>query len=100
MIPYGRHSVGKDDVKAVVRVLLSDWLTQGLQVEKFEQLLAEYCGVKYAVVVSSGTTALHTAFVAAGIGEGDEFITTPMTFVATANAGLYVDAKPLFFYID
>ena len=100
MIPYGRHSVGKDDVKAVVRVLLSDWLTQGLQVEKFEQLLAEYCGVKYAVVVSSGTAALHTAFVAAGIGEGDEFITTPMTFVATANAGLYADAKPVFVDID
>lgn len=100
MIPYGRQSIRKDDIDAVARVLRSDWLTQGPKIAEFEKALAKHCGAKYAVAVSSGTAALHTAYFAAGLTEGDEFITTPLTFAATANAGLYLGAKPVFADID
>lgn len=100
MIPYGRQSIGQEDVEAVVTVLRSDWLTQGPLVERFERALADYCGAKYAVVVSSGTAALQTAYFAAGLRTGDEFITSPMTFAATCNAGIWQGAKPVFVDIN
>src|SRR3989338_4046300 len=96
VIPYGRQTIDNDDIKAVVSVLRSDWLTQGPTVSKFEDSLARYCNAKHAVAVSSGTAALHLAYLAAGLGSGDEIITTPNTFVATSNMLLAVDAKPVF----
>lgn len=95
-IPYGHQWIDKSDIASVSRVLKSDWITQGPGVERFEQAIARYCGVKYAVAFSSGTAALHAAYSAAGIGSGDEVITTPMTFVATANAIVYCGGKPVF----
>lgn len=100
MIPYGRQSLGDDDVAAVLETLRSPYLTQGPLVEQFEQALAEYTGAKYAVAVANGTAALHAAYAAAGLGSGDEFITTPMTFAATANAGLWQRATPVFVDVD
>lgn len=96
MIPYGHQSIDDSDIKAVVETLKSDWLTQGPKIQEFENALASYCGAKYAAVFSSGTAALHAAYFAAGLKKGDEFITTPLTFAATANAGLYLGAKPVF----
>lgn len=95
-IPYGRQTVDNSDIKSVVAVLRSDWLTQGPAVREFEESLAKYCNAKYAVTVSSGTAALHLAYLAAGLGSGDEAITTPNTFVATTNMLLAVGAKPIF----
>lgn len=100
MIPYSHQSIHTDDLRAVARVLRSDWLTQGPQVALFETELAKYCGARYATVFSSGTAALHAAYFVAGIAKGDEFITSPLTFAATANAGLYLGAKPVFADID
>jgi UDP-4-amino-4,6-dideoxy-N-acetyl-beta-L-altrosamine transaminase len=99
-IPYGRQNVDEEDIKAVIEALRCDWITQGPRVEEFEARVAEYCGVRYAVAFNSGTSALHAAMYAAGIGEGDEVITTPLTFVATANAALYVGARPVFVDIN
>ncbi|NIA20103.1 MAG: UDP-4-amino-4,6-dideoxy-N-acetyl-beta-L-altrosamine transaminase, partial [Xanthomonadaceae bacterium] len=99
-IPYGRHSLGPDDIQAVVEILKSDWLTQGPMVQKFEQAFASLCGACYAVAVSSGTAALHLAALAAGFAPGDEVITSPITFVASANCVIYVGAKPVFADID
>lgn len=95
-IPYGHQWIDKSDIASVVRVLKSDWITQGPTVERFEQAIAKYCKVRYAVAFSSGTAALHAAYAAAGIGPGDEVITTPMTFAATANAVVYCGGKPVF----
>ena len=95
-IPYGRQAVDDNDIKAVVRTLKSDWLTQGPAVREFEESLAKYCNAKYAVAVSNGTAALHLAYLAAGLGNGAEVITTPNTFVATTNMLLSVGAKPVF----
>ncbi len=100
LIPYGRHSIDEDDIKAVVDVLRSDWITQGPLVDKFEAKVAEYCGTRYAVAFNSGTSALHGAMFAAGIKSGDEVITTPLSFVATANAAVYLGAKPVFVDIN
>ncbi len=100
IIPYGRQSIDEDDIKAVVEVLRSDWITQGPIVDEFEAKAADYCGAKYAVAFNSGTSALHAAMCAAGIGPGDEVITTPLTFVATPNAALYAGARPVFVDID
>ena len=100
MIPYGRQSIADDDVAAVVEALRSPHLTQGPRVKEFEEALSAYCGARYAVVVSSGTAALHAAYAAAGLGPGDEFITTAMTFVATANVGVWQGARPVFVDID
>jgi len=85
LLPYGRQWIDDDDVAAVVEVLHSDWLTTGPKVAKFEEAFAAQVGAKYAVAVSSGTAALHAAVFAAGIGQGDEVIVTPMTFAASAN---------------
>lgn len=95
-IPYGRQVIDNDDIVAVVRVLRSDYLTQGPAVRQFEESLAEYCNAKYAVAVSNGTAALHLAYLAAGLDKGDEVITTPNTFAATSNMLLAVGAKPVF----
>lgn len=96
MIPYGRQSINSDDIKSVAETLRSDWLTQGPKVLEFEKKLAEYSGVKFAVAVSSGTSALHLAYLASGLKKGDEVITTPNTFVATSNMLLHIGAKPVF----
>lgn len=95
-IPYGKQWIGRDGIREVVRVLKTDWITQGPAVEKFERAIAEYCGAKYGVALSSGTAALHAAYAVAGIGPADEMITTPLTFAATANAAVYCGARPVF----
>jgi len=95
-IPYGKQFIDEDDIKAVIEVLKSDFITQGSKIHQFEEKLASYCGAKYAVVFNSGTSALHGAYFALGLSKNDEFITTPITFVATANAGLFIGAKPVF----
>jgi UDP-4-amino-4,6-dideoxy-N-acetyl-beta-L-altrosamine transaminase len=100
MIPYGRQDISEEDIQAVVDVLHSDWLTQGPAVERFEQEVARYCGAKYAVAVSSATAALHIACLAAGLKSGDGLWTSPNTFVASANCGLYCGAHPDFVDID
>lgn len=95
-IPYGKHCIEEDDIAAVVAVLKSDYLTQGPAVEAFESALAAYAGARYAVAFSSGTAALHASYHAAGVRAGDEVITSPITFAATANAALYLGARPVF----
>jgi perosamine synthetase len=99
-IPYGRQSINEDDIKAVEEVLKSDFLTTGPKIAEFERKFADYVGAKYAVAVSNGTAALHIACMAAGIGKGDEVITTPITFAASANCALYCGATPVFADID
>lgn len=96
MIPYGKQSINHKDTDAVQMVLSSEWLTQGPNILKFETALDKYCGAKYAVAVSSGTAALHLAYLAAGLHRGDEVITSPNTFVATTNMLLTCGAKPVF----
>src|SRR6202166_2872445 len=96
LLPYGRQSIGEDDIQAVVNVLRSDWLTSGPKVAEFEEAFAAWVGAKHAVSFSSGTAALHGAAFAAGLKPGDEAITTPMTFAATANCVLYQGARPVF----
>lgn len=96
MIPYGHQSVNKEDIAEVVKVLKSNYLTRGPKTLAFEESLAKYCGAKYAVVTNSGTSALHLAYLVAGLKEGDEVITTPNTFAATTNMLLAVGAKPVF----
>lgn len=99
-IPYGRQCIEEDDIEEVVKVLRSDYVTTGPAVTEFEKTVAEYTGAKYAVAVSNGTAALHVACLAAGIKEGDEVITTPITFAASANCALYCGAKPVFADIE
>ncbi|HDP70437.1 MAG TPA: UDP-4-amino-4,6-dideoxy-N-acetyl-beta-L-altrosamine transaminase [Actinobacteria bacterium] len=96
MIPYSRQFIDEDDIDAVVGVLRSDWITQGPKIQEFEKKLASCCGSNYAVAVSSGTAGLHIACLAAGIKPGDEVITSPITFVASANCVLYCGGKPVF----
>lgn len=96
MIPYGHQWVDDKDIKEVVKTLKTGWITQGPKVEEFEKAIAKYCGTKYAVAVSSGTAALHLAYLAARIKKGDEVITTPLTFAATANAIVYCGGRPVF----
>jgi len=100
MIPYGKHYIDEDDIAAVVEVLRKNPLTQGPKVAEFESVIAKYTGAKYAVAVSSGTAALHLACMAIGISEGDKVITTPNTFVASANCILYLGGRPEFVDID
>ena len=99
-IYYGHQSIEDDDIQAVVDVLKSDYLTCGPYVLKAEKALTDFTGAKYAVAVSNGTAALHCACMAAGIGPGDEVITTPITFAASANCALYCGATPVFADID
>src|SRR5438445_13562118 len=96
LLPYGRQSISEDDIQAVTDVLRSDWLTTGPKVAEFEEALAAWVGAKYAVAFSSGTAALHGAAFAAGLKPGDEAITSPLTFAATANCVLYQGATPVF----
>ncbi len=96
MLPYGRQWIDEDDIAAVVEMLRSPWITQGPAIEQFEKDLAEYAGAKYAVAFTNGTAALHGACFAAGIGPGDEVITTPLTFLASSNCVLYCGGKPVF----
>lgn len=96
MIPYSTQNINEADIKAVVAVLRSGWLTQGPALEQFEKAIAKKVGTKFAVAFNSGTAALHAAYFTAGIGEGDEVIVPALTFAATANAALYLGAKPVF----
>lgn len=100
MIPYGRQDITQADIDAVVSVLESDFLTQGPQVPRFEQAVAHHVGAKHALAVNSATSALHIACLALGLGEGDWLWTSPITFVASANCGLYCGAKVDFVDID
>ena len=93
---YGHQYIDDDDIKAVVDVMKSDYLTCGPKIAELEQKLCRVTGAKYAVVCSNGTAALHIAALAAGVQPGDEVITTPITFAASANCALYCGAKPVF----
>lgn len=100
MIPYGRQTIEEDDIQAVVDVLRSDYLTTGPKISEFEKMVADYVGAKYAVAISNGKSALHAACFAAGIQAGDEVITTPLTFAASANCVLYCGGTPVFADVD
>ena len=99
-IPYGRQWVDEDDIRAVVEVLRSDWLTTGPQVERFEAAVAGFVGARHAVAVANGTAALHAATFAAGLGPGDEVIVPAMTFAASANCVVYQGGVPVFADVD
>jgi len=99
-IPFNRAALGEAEIREVVATLKSGWLTTGPRVKKFEERFASYTGAAHAIALSSGTAALHLSLVAAGIGPGDEVVTTPMTFCATANAIIHVGATPVFADID
>ncbi|MCB6992351.1 UDP-4-amino-4,6-dideoxy-N-acetyl-beta-L-altrosamine transaminase [bacterium 210820-DFI.6.37] len=99
-IPYGKQTILPEDIDAVVNVLKSDFLTQGPKLKIFEETVASYHGAKYAVAFANGTAALHGAYYAAGVVTGDEIITSPITFVASANAAIYCGGKPVFADID
>jgi len=94
-LPYGQQWIDDEDINEVVKVLKGDYLTTGPKISEFENRLAQYVGSKYAVAVSNGTAALHAACFAAGIEKGDEVITTPLTFAASANCILYQGGKPI-----
>ncbi len=100
MIPYGKHHIDEDDIQSVVDVLRSGMLTQGPAVEAFEQAVANYVGAKYAIAVSSATAALHLAAMIANVGPGRSLITSPVTFIASANASLYVGGRIVFADVD
>ena len=100
MIYYGKQDINEADIQAVEAVLRSDFLTQGPAIERFEQRVAQYCGVKYAVAVCNATSALHIACLAAGLGKGDLLWTSPITFVASANCARYCGADVDFVDID
>ncbi len=100
MIPYSTQDINEDDIRAVERVLRSGWLTQGPAIERFEKAIAKKVGAAFAVAFNSGTAALHAAYFAAGVGQGDEVLVPAITFAATANAALYLDAKPVFVDVD
>lgn len=95
-LPYGKQHIDENDIKSVVNVLKSDFITQGPKIKEFEEKLAKYCGSKYSVAFNSGTSALHGAYFAFGVEKDDEIITSPNTFVATSNAALYLNANPVF----
>src|SRR4051812_14650046 len=90
IIPVAQPLVGEEEKQAVWEVLSSGQLAQGARVRELEERFAAYCGVKHAIATSNGTTALHVALAACGVGPGDEVITSPFTFIASANAALYV----------
>lgn len=99
-IPYARQNISEEDIEEVIKVLKSDYLTQGPKVPEFESAIQKYCGSSYAVAVNSGTSALHISYLCLGVGIGDYVWTSPITFVATANAALYCGAKIDFVDID
>jgi Predicted pyridoxal phosphate-dependent enzyme apparently involved in regulation of cell wall biogenesis len=100
MIPIAKPFIGDEEIKEVEAVLRSGFIAQGPKVAEFEEKFAEYIGTRHAIATSSGTTALHVALLCAGIGKGDEVITTPFSFAATANSVLYAGGKPVFVDID
>ncbi|MBO0826805.1 MAG: aminotransferase class I/II-fold pyridoxal phosphate-dependent enzyme [Streptosporangiales bacterium] len=100
MLPYGRQSISEDDVEAVSRVLRGDWLTTGPAVSSFEKRLSEWAGGAECVSVTSGTAALHVAYAACGVGPGDEVVTSPITFVATASGAMLHGARVVFADVD
>ena len=100
MIPYGKQVITQDDIDAVVNVLKSDFLTQGPCIPTFEKAVSKYCSAKYAVAVNSATSSLHLACLSLGLGSGDWLWTSPVSFVASANCGLYCGAKVDFVDID
>ena len=100
VIPYGRQSISDEDIQAVIEVLKSDYLTQGPSIAAFENAFAEYVGAKYAIAVSNGTTALHLGALALGVKKGTKVITTPITFVASANCVKYGEGEVYFADID
>ena len=100
MIPYGRQDISDEDIQAVIKVLRSDYLTQGPTIPRFEERLGSYCGCRFGVAVNSATSALHLACLALGVGPGDWVWTSPVTFVASANAALYCGAEVDFVDID
>ena len=100
ILPYGKHYLDQDDIDAVVDILKNHNLTQGMAVGAFEKALAEFVGAKYAVAMSSWTSGLHMACLAANVNKDDCVITSPLTFVASANAAIYCNAKPIFADID
>ncbi|MEL7671120.1 DegT/DnrJ/EryC1/StrS family aminotransferase [Methanobacterium sp.] len=100
MIPIAKPFIGDEEIKEVEAVLRSGFIAQGPKVAEFEEKFAEYIGTRHAAATSSGTTALHVALLCAGIGKGDEVITTPFSFAATANSVLYAGGKPVFVDID
>ena len=100
MIPYGKQDINQADIEAVIAVLKSDFLTQGPQVPLFEKNISNYCDAQYGVAVNSATSALHIACLALGLGKGDWLWTSPNSFVASANCGLYCGAKVDFVDID
>jgi len=100
LIPYGHQWLDSSDIEEVIKALKSEWITQGPKIKEFEENLAKYCGCKYSVVFNSGTSALHGAYFVLGLKKRDEFVTTPNTFVATSNAGLYLGAKPIFVDVE
>ncbi len=100
MIPYGHQQISEEDIDAVISVLRSDYLTQGPMVPRFEQAITDYTGAEHAIAVNSGTSALHIACLALGLGEGDWLWTSPITFVASANCGRYCGASVDFVDID
>lgn len=100
LIPYGRQSIDEEDIQAVIEVLKGDFLTTGPKIAEFEEAVCNYTGAKYAVAIANGTAALHAACFAAGIGPGDEVITTPLTFAASANCVLYCGGTPVFADVD
>ncbi len=97
---HGRQTIDEDDIAAVVRVLRSDFLTTGPEVDAFESELAAACGARHAIVVSNGTAALHCAYAALGVGAGSEVVTTPLTFSATSNMVLALGGRPIFADVD
>jgi len=100
LIPYGHQWIDEADINAVLKVLKSDWLTQGPMIDRFEKAVAKYCKAKYGVAFSSGTSALYCAYLAVGIKAGDEVITSPLTFAATSNMLAMLWVKPVFVDID
>lgn len=99
-IPYGKQNITEEDIQEVVRVLNSDYLTQGPEIKRFEDLFASYVGAEYAVAVSNGTAALHLCAMAMNVGSGQKIITTPITFAASANCIRYCGGTPVFADID
>ncbi len=99
-LPYGRQTIDEADIAAVSSALADPQLTQGPRVESFERAFSEYVGARHAVAFANGTAALHAAAHAAGLGPGDELLTTPLSFIASANCALFVGARPLFCDID
>ncbi len=100
MIPISKPAIGEEEVRAATEVLRSGQIAQGRKVEEFEKAFAEYCGTKHAVAVNSGTAALHSALYALGVKQGDEVITSPFSFIATANSIIMTGAKPVFADIE